>query len=229
MTDVTPALLHGRYEVLAIIGRGGEGTLVRAVDRRHNRDVALKLRRVPDDPREAERLLTESRTLLSLRPHPGLPLARDDFFEGDRHFLVMDWVEGVDLEAVVAEHGQPGLPPATVLRWLAPVAEALTHLHASDPPVVHGDVKPANVLLTPGGRVVLVDFGLSSTRGLRPRGGTPGFRAPEVAAGALPTRAADVYGLAATAFALLAGKPPSGILPVWSDIDPERAARLEQA
>jgi WD40 repeat protein len=229
VSDVASALLHGRYEVIAVVGRGGEGTLVRAVDRRHGRDVALKLRHVPVDPRDAERLLVESRTLLSLHPHPGLPLARDDFFEGDRHALVMDWVEGVDLAAVLAEHGQPGLPPSTVLRWLAPVAEALTHLHTTDPAVVHGDVKPANLVLTPSGRVVLVDFGVSSTRGLRPRGGTPGYRAPEVATGAVPTRAADVYGLAATAFALLSGQPPTGILPTWDGIDPQRASRLEQA
>ena len=115
MSEMTPSLLHGRYEVLAVVGRGGEGTLVRAVDRRHGRDVALKVRRVPDDPRDAERLLVESRTLLSLHPHPGLPLARDDFFEDDRHVLVMDWVDGVDLWAVLTEHGQPGLPPSTVL------------------------------------------------------------------------------------------------------------------
>jgi serine/threonine protein kinase len=229
VSELTPTLLHGRYEVLAVVGRGGEGTLVRAVDRRHSRDVALKVRRVPGDPRDAERLLTEARTLLSLHPHPNLPLARDDFFEGERHVLVMDWVDGVDLGAVLAEHGQPGLPPSTVLRWLAPVSEALTHLHNTDPTVVHGDVKPANLLLTPTGRVVLVDFGVSSTRGFRPRGGTPGYRAPEVAGGELPTRAADVYGLAATAFALLTGQPPSGILPTWNDIDDRRAAQLERA
>jgi WD40 repeat protein len=229
VSELTGSMLQGRYEVLAVIGRGGEGTLVRAVDRRHGRDVALKLRRVPSDPRDAERLLIEARTLLSLHPHPGLPLARDDFFESDRHVLVMDWVEGVDLAAVLAEHGQPGLPPSTVLRWLAPVAEALTHLHTTDPPVVHGDVKPANLVLTPAGRVVLVDFGVSSTRGFRPRGGTPGYRAPEIAAGAVPTRAADVYGLAATAFALLTGEPPSGILPTWDDIDEDRAVQLERA
>ena len=93
------------------MGRGGEGTLVRAVDRRHGRDVALKVRRVPSDPRDAERMLAESRTLLSLRPHAGLPLARDDFFEGDRHVLVMDWVDGIDLGEVLTEHGRPGLPP----------------------------------------------------------------------------------------------------------------------
>ena len=87
MTEVTPTLLHSRYEVLAVIGRGGEGTLVRAVDRRHQRDVALKLRSMSNDPRDAERLLVEARTLLSLEPHSGLPLARDDFFEGGHHVL----------------------------------------------------------------------------------------------------------------------------------------------
>ena len=229
VAETTPTLLHGRYEVVAVIGRGGEGTVVRAVDRRHGRDVALKMRRVPADPRDAERLLTESRTLLSLRPHAGLPLARDDFFEDDHHVLVLDWVEGVDLGQVLAEHGRPGLPPSTVLRWLAPIAEALTYLHTTEPPVVHGDVKPANVILTPLGEIVLVDFGVSSTRGLRSRGGTPGYRAPEAAAGGALARSADVYGLAATAFALLAGQPPTGILPRWDEVDPVRAARLEQA
>ena len=73
MTDLNSAVLHDRYEVVAVVGRGGEGTLVRAVDLRHGRDVALKVRRTPDDPRDADRLLVESRTLLSLHPHQGLP------------------------------------------------------------------------------------------------------------------------------------------------------------
>ena len=211
VSEVPPTLLHGRYEVLAVVGRGGEGTLVRAVDRRHGRDVALKLRRVPGDPRDAERLLAESRTLLSLRPHSGLPLARDDFFEGDRHVLVMDWVEGVDLCAVLTEHGRPGLPPSTVLRWLAPVAEALTHLHTTDPPVVHGDVKPANLMLTPTGRIVLVDFGVVVDPAVSAREGVPAaIGLPRWRRAHCPTRSADVYGLAATAFALLPGSPRRG-------------------
>ena len=151
MSEVTPTLLHGRYEVIAVVGRGARGRWCGRWIDAMGATSRSKLRLVPDDPREAERLLIESRTLLSLHPHPGLPLARDDFFEADRHVLVMDWVEGVDLAAVLVEHGQPGLPPSTVLRWLAPVAEALTHLHRTDPPVVHGDVKPANLVLTPIG------------------------------------------------------------------------------
>lgn len=229
MTQAIPSILQGRYEITNVVGRGGEGTLVHAIDQRHGRSVALKLRPIPADAVDAERFLVEARTLLQLRPHPALPLARDDFFEGDRHVLVLDWIDGVDLAAVLADQGRPGLPMATVLRWLAPVAEALTHLHRSDPAIVHGDVKPANIIVRPNGDVVLVDFGMSSTRGLKLRGGTPGFRAPEVATGGLPSRAADVYGLAATAFALLTGAAPAGVIPDWHGVEPARAARLEAA
>jgi tRNA A-37 threonylcarbamoyl transferase component Bud32/energy-coupling factor transporter ATP-binding protein EcfA2 len=220
-------LLNDRYEVTSVAGRGGEGTVVKATDLRHGRSVALKVRRTPDDAANADRFLVEARTLLSLRPHPALPLARDDFFDGDRHVLVLDWVDGVDLATVLESQGLPGLPMSTVVRWLAPVAEALTHLHHSDPPIVHGDVKPANIIVRPNGDVVLVDFGMSSVPGVLPRGGTPGFRAPEVAAGGSPSRAADVYGLAATAFALLTGAPPAGMMPDWQDLEPARTARLE--
>jgi class 3 adenylate cyclase/energy-coupling factor transporter ATP-binding protein EcfA2 len=117
-----------------------------------------------------------------------------------------------------------------VLAYLAQAAEALTHLHSQDPPVIHGDVKPANLILTKGARIKLVDFGLSSAPDApRRRTGTPGFRAPELAADGAPSRASDIYALAATAFALLTGSPPSGLLPSWDGIDPAQAERLEEA
>ena len=97
------------------------------------------------------------------------------------------------------------------------------------PPVVHGDVKPANLILTSSGRIVLVDFGLSSTPSdeLR-RAGTAGYMAPEVAAGARPTATSDVYSFAATALALLTGEPSSGGAPSWGAIERERIAALER-
>ena len=95
-------------------------------------------------------------------PHPALPLVREDFFDGDRYVVAMDWVEGTDLARLLRERGRPGLAPSSVLAYLAQAAEALTHLHSQDPPVIHGDLKPANLILTKGGRVKLVDFGLSS-------------------------------------------------------------------
>ncbi len=105
-------------------------------------------------------LLREARVLLGLTPHPSLPLVREDFFEGDEYVVVMDWVDGTDLARLLRDKGTPGLPLSSVLAYLAEAAEALTFLHTHDPPIIHGDVKPANLILTRGGRVKLVDFGL---------------------------------------------------------------------
>ncbi|WP_028066713.1 nSTAND1 domain-containing NTPase [Solirubrobacter soli] len=222
-------LVNDRYEVLALRGQGGEAQIVKALDRRHDRVVALKIRPVPDAASRAE-LLTEARILLALAPHPALPLVREDFFDGDRYVVAMDWVDGTDLATLLAERGRPGLAPSSVLGYLAQAAEALTHLHTHTPPVIHGDVKPSNLILTRRGRIKLVDFGLSSAPNLPlRRAGTPGYRAPELAAGAGPSRAADVYALAATAFALLTGGAPAGVLPSWEGIDPAQAEQLEAA
>src|SRR4051794_25020162 len=222
-------IVKGRYEVLRTVGAGGEGHVVKALDLQHDRVVALKIREVRDD-RLRDEVLNEARILLAVPPHPALPLVREDFFDGDRYVVAMDWVEGTDLARLLAERGRPGLAPSSVLAYLAQAAEALTHLHAQDPPVIHGDVKPANLILTKGGRVKLVDFGMSSAPDApRRRSGTPGFRAPELAADGVPSRASDVYSLAATAFALLSGAAPSGVLPSWEGIDPAQAEQLEAA
>ena len=220
-------LLAGRYEVLELLGAGGEARVVKALDHQHGRTVALKIRRVVGE-HAREELLGEARLLLGLEPHPALPIVREDFFLDDEYVVAMDWVDGTDLGRILAENGTPGLAPSSVVAYLAEVAEALMFLHAQDPPIVHGDVKPANLILTRGGHVKLVDFGLSSTPlMLDRRSGTPGYRAPELATGSAPSPASDVYGLAATAFALLTGSPPAGVLPEWEGIDPALAAQLE--
>jgi WD40 repeat protein/tRNA A-37 threonylcarbamoyl transferase component Bud32 len=221
-------LLRGRYEPLEVVGRGGEGEVIRAVDHLHDRTVALKVRRVGDEAAR-DRLLSEARMLLSLSPHPGLPLVREDFFVDDRYVIAMDWIEGADLEALLDDVGRPGLDPALAVGYLQEAAAALEHLHTHDPPVVHGDVKPANLILTSSGQVVLVDFGLSSTPIDGPPGaGTAGYLAPEVAAGEVPTPASDVYSLAATALALLTGEAPSGGPPSWGTLERERIPALER-
>jgi WD40 repeat protein len=213
-----------RYEPVEELGRGGQATVVKAIDTRHGRLVALKVRAAPNGASAG--LLHEARTLLSLPAHPGLAHARDDLFDDGRHVLVLDWVDGVDLAHLLAARGRPGLPLSSVLRWAAQAAEALSVLHRHG--VVHGDVKPANLILERDGRVVLVDLGSSSQPdGPAPDAGTSGFRAPEVAGGAIPTPLSDVYSLAATVYALLTGGPPTGAVPVWSGIDAEVAAQLE--
>jgi WD40 repeat protein/class 3 adenylate cyclase/energy-coupling factor transporter ATP-binding protein EcfA2 len=226
---MTIELLGDRYEPLEVVGSGGEGRVLRALDRQHDRLVALKVRPAPTGSARGE-LLREARVLLSLEPHAGLPLVRDDFFHDGEYVVVMDWIEGTDLGRLLAEQGAPGLPPSTVLRSLAQAAEALTFLHRHDPPVVHGDVKPANLILTEHGRIVVVDFGIASTGDGVARAGTPGFVAPEVAAGESPTRASDIFSLAMTAFTLLTGSPPRGGAPEWpADLDPERRRVFEDA
>ncbi len=222
-------LIKERYEVLGSLGAGGEGYVVKALDRQHDRLIALKIREARGESLREE-LLNEARVLLAVPPHPALPLVREDFFDGDTYVVAMDWVEGTDLARLLAERGRPGLAPSSVLAYLAQAAEALTHLHGQDPPVIHGDVKPANLILTKGGRVKLVDFGLSSAPAApRRRAGTPGFRAPELAADGTPSRSSDVFSLAATAFALLTGSAPAGVLPSWEGIEPAQAEQLEAA
>lgn len=222
-------LIRERYEPLEPLGAGGEGRVVKAFDRQLGRLVALKIRWVPDGAARDE-LLREARILLALPPHPALPLVREDFFDGDDYVLAMDWVDGTDLATLLRDRGRPGLAPSSVIAYLSQAAEALAHLHGQTPPVIHGDVKPANLILATGGRVKLVDFGLSSTPGdLRSRAGTSGYRAPELAADGNPTEASDVYGLTATAFALLNGSAPMGVLPTWEGIDPVQAQQFEAA
>ena len=217
-----------RYEPLEVIGRGGEATVFKAVDTRHERLVALKVRIVPSAG-ASEELLKEARSLLSLPPHRGLAHARDDLFDDGRHVLVLDWVEGIDLARLLGGEGRPGLPVSSVLRWVAQAAEALTMLHQHG--IVHGDIKPANLIVDRDGQVVLVDLGSSSApmTAAPPRGGTTGFRAPEVAGGAPADRASDIFSLASTTFSLLTGSPPGGALPEWDGMSRRIAGSLEAA
>lgn len=201
-------LVRDRYENLGVVGRGGQGEVIRALDHVHDRLVALKVRHLGSEA-ERDALLGEARILLGVHPHPNLPLVREDFVIADRYYLVMDWIEGRDLRRVLELEGLPGLDFKRVLGYLAQAATALDHLHDQDPPVVHQDVKPANLILTQKGRVVLVDCGISSRFGAsRPEHwGTPDYAAPELTIGNL-TPAYDVYGLAVTAYTLFAGAPP---------------------
>jgi serine/threonine protein kinase len=153
-------LVRGRYELLAVLGRGRDNEVVQAIDRQHDRLVALKLRRVGSDDLR-ERLLAEGRALLGLRPHPALPVVRDDFFIDDRYVLVMDWVDGTSAAQIVRERGDPGMARATVLGAVPVIADALDHLHQHTPRVIHGDVCPENVIISGDGRPTLV-FGVGA-------------------------------------------------------------------
>jgi class 3 adenylate cyclase/WD40 repeat protein/energy-coupling factor transporter ATP-binding protein EcfA2 len=167
--------------------------------------------------------------LRGLPPHPFLPLVREEFFDGDRYVVVTEWVEGTSLERLLEDQGTPGLPLSSVLAYLSGVAEALSFLNAQRPPIVHGDVRPANMILARGGRVKLVDPRLASPFELKQSGnGAVGFRAPELEFEP-PSPASDVYALTVAAVALLTGGLPQAGAPEWEGLDPAQAARLDAA
>jgi tRNA A-37 threonylcarbamoyl transferase component Bud32 len=233
--------LRGRYEILEVVGSGGEGQVLRALDHLHARQVAIKVRHLdPHDISRRRDILNEASVLLRMTPDPHASVVREDFILGDRYYLVMDWIDGTPLDRLLGERGDPGLPWAAVLDWMGQVAEVLDHLHGQTPAIVHGDVKPGNVILTSAAdrRAILVDFGISQYHEVAPGSGvgvdarevvgSPGFMAPEMLAGAPPSPASDVFSLAATTFALLLGHPPRlGGPPQWRGIDPAIAAALE--
>ncbi|MEO7803189.1 MAG: tetratricopeptide repeat protein [Actinomycetota bacterium] len=203
------ALIKDRYELITLVGRGSQGEVWRAVDHQHQRNVAIKIRVFQPDSRD--RLLSEARVLLDLKPHKGLPLLREDFFDDTNFFLVMEWIEGVSLKSLL-----PEIARDKVIGYLMQVAETLDHLHSHTPPVIHQDVKPENVLVTPDDRAILVDFGISAGHQAM---GTRGYMAPEIVSSAEVIPASDIFSLAATAFHILTGlEPRPGVRPDWTKI-----------
>lgn len=220
------ALLRDRYELRRRVGHGGQGQVWQGIDHRHRRPVALKMRRF-STPEELETLFREARALLRLPPDERLPVVREDLVLEDCYVIVTDWVDGRDLGQVVEAEGTPGLPLPRVVGYLSQAAGALDHLHGRDPPVVHGDVKPSNLVRTPEGRIALVDFGLGSNPS--EGAGTPGYRPPETK-DAPPGPPTDVFGLAATAYTLLTALPPSfGTRPRIPGFEGAEAERVERA
>ena len=216
--------LLGRYRLIAAIGQGGMGSVQLAEDRRlPGRQCALKAHRPPaaQTPAEArtdlDRFAQEARLLAQL-DHPALPKVSDHFEHDGVGYLVMDYVPGQDLAAVLADAlaRDRKLPVDAVLGWADDLCGALAYLHRLDPPVVHRDVKPANVKLTPDGQLKLVDFGLAQR--LAVAGGPTmtviggGSRAyqPLEQYGDAPVvdPRADVYAAGATLLHLLTGRAP---------------------
>ncbi|MCJ7511661.1 MAG: serine/threonine-protein kinase [Anaerolineales bacterium] len=203
------SFLHQRYRIEALLGKGGMGAVYQAFDETLQIRVAVK-ENLNFNP-EAERQFHREASLLAGLRHPNLPRVTDHFSEEDRQYLVMDFIEGVDLHARAKRH-----PPSVdeVLRWADALCDALGYLHTRTPPIIHRDVKPANVKLQPDGTIVLVDFGLAkvfdqhqTTTGAR--GLTPGFSPPEQYGGSRTDARTDQYSLAATIYALLTGRPPA--------------------
>lgn len=202
-------ILRNRYRIEGQLGKGGMGTVFLAHDLTLDIKVAVKenLNLNPESERQFRR---EALLLASLR-HANLPRVTDHFILEERQYLVMDYIEGVDLHTRIAEQ-----PPtvAEVLGWADAIADALQYLHTLQPAIIHRDIKPANLKLQADGNVVLVDFGIAkifdqsqTTTGAR--GLTPGFSPPEQYGGQRTDARSDQYALAATLYSLLTNVRPA--------------------
>lgn len=191
--------LGDRFMGFELLGAGGTATVWSAYDSERGVRVAIK---TSTDP---VWLQVEGEILASLS-HPGLPRVHE-IGTGKVPYLVMDRIEGKGLDRILAYHVQ--LPLGEALRIACDLLEVLAYLHRDD--LVHGDVKPANVVLTPPGSVKLLDFGIARRPGNCPEavpgGGTPFFMAPEQLMGGPPTFSSEVYSYGLLLYWLLCGRP----------------------
>jgi serine/threonine protein kinase len=209
-------LLHNRYLVVRPLGQGGMGAVYQATDQTFGSTVALKETFSHSD-RLRKAFAHEARLLNRLR-HAGLPVVIDYFAVGERQFLVMQYIPGKNLEQLLEERmakGQGPFLPSQVLSWADQLLDALEYLHAHKPPVIHRDIKPQNLKLTPRSEVILLDFGLAkgvatrmSQAGRSIRGYTPNYAALEQIRGTGTDVRSDLYSVAATLYHLLTGEMP---------------------
>jgi serine/threonine protein kinase len=203
--------LHKRYRIVDILGQGGMGSVYRAVDENLGVDVAVKENLFTTED-YARQFRLEAVILASLR-HPNLPRVSDHFVIGEQaQYLVMDFIEGEDLRQRMDRMGTIGDDDAILIG--AAMCDALEYLHTRKPSILHRDVKPGNVKITPDGHIYLVDFGLAkvmqgteaTTTGARAM--TPGYSPPEQYGTARTDPRTDVYSLGATLYAALTGIIP---------------------
>ena len=198
----------GRYVLEEKVGRGGFGSVYRAWDPVLEMAVALKiLHQRYSDERLKERLLHEGRALAQLR-HANVVRVLNVEQHGGRLGLVMEFLSGETMDALVAAHGKLSDREASVI--VEDVCRALAAVHANG--LIHRDVKARNIIREPAGRIVLMDFGaglsMRTTEAPGTAVGTPLYMAPETLNGAPATAASDVYGVGVLLFYLVTGRYP---------------------
>jgi formylglycine-generating enzyme required for sulfatase activity len=233
-------ILNQRYRIVKQLGEGGFGAIYRAEDTALKTIVAVKENLEYWDV--AQRQFEQEAVLLANLRHPNLPRVTDFFMvPAQGQYLVMDFIEGYDLQTVLDRVGKP-LHTRRVLEWIDQICDALAFLHTQDPPVIHRDVKPANIRITASGQAILVDFGIAKAYNPKSKT-TTGARA--VTAGYSPVEQygegptdvrADQYALGATLYALLtAERPPESVaratgrsLTLPSELNPQLSPAVER-
>ena len=209
-------VLQGRYRIERVLGAGGMSTVYLALDLRFpsvRRLCALKemISHIPD-PRMralAQQSFEREAAMLATLSHPAIPKIYDYFTEGERHYLVMEYIPGEDLETRL-RRTEGMLPVEEVVSWAVQICDVLHYLHSQQPPIIFRDLKPSNIMVDPYGRVFLVDFGIAKVFQAGQRGtmiGTEGYSPPEQYRGIADPRT-DIYALGATLHHLLTRQDP---------------------
>ena len=207
-------MIQGRYCVIKLLGEGGFGAVYLVQDTRLG-GKSLALKESFDSSAEAQQQFQLEANLLASLSHPHLPRVSDYFIEkaSGRQYLVMDFVEGQDLTDMIINRRTP-VPESQALTWMIQVCQAVALLHSQRPrPIIHRDIKPPNIKITPAGQAMLVDFGIAKL--YEPQKGTariakafsPGFSPYEQYAGGTDARS-DVYALGATLYCMLTATVP---------------------
>lgn len=210
------SVLQKRYEIIKVLGVGGMGAVYLAQDLRFSgakRLCAIKemTNNTPDPHvrRLAVQNFEREANLLALLKHVGIPSISDFFTEGVRSYLVMEYVEGENLEDVL-EKTEGMLDEDTVLDWALQICDVLVHLHSQEPPIIFRDLKPSNIMLCDNNKITLIDFGIAKafeTGEKHTMIGTEGYSPPEQYKGKMDPRV-DIYALGATLHHLLTKRDP---------------------
>ncbi len=209
-------ILQNRYRILRKLGQGGMGTVYLAEDQRFGSKVALKEARFERE--DARRAFEREAGLLNRLRHPALPVVMDYFTEGQGQYLIMQFIPGSDLEELLVEKLEKNRGPFPIdqaLQWADRLLDALEFLHGHEPPIIHRDIKPRNLKLTPRGEVILLDFGLAkgaasemSQSDESLHGYSRHYAPLEQMSGKGTDARSDLYSLAATMHRLVTGEIP---------------------
>lgn len=205
-------ILNGRYRLVAQQGSGGMAVIYRADDLALGRTVAIKILRpnLTSDPAFIARFRNEARSIANLM-HPNIVTVHDVGNDGATHYIVMEFVEGLDLKKIIKSDG--ALTVERALRLAIQICAGIGFAHRAG--IVHADVKPQNILVTRDDTVKVTDFGIAQAFTDAQPGekqqvvwGSPHYFAPEQARGEKPTPASDVYSIGIVLFELLSGRLP---------------------
>lgn len=214
-------IVRERYLILNIVGQGGLGTVYQVRDEVYGKGNIFALKELIDQSSGARKQFELESLWLQSLDHNSIPKVREHFEWHDRLYLVMDFVDGDNLEQKLARLGGRPMAEQQIIPWIMPICDALQYLHSRVPPILHRDVKPANIIVTQTGHPVLVDLGIAKehlpgagrTATFVRKAGTEGYAPPEQYTAAGQTGPwSDVYGLGATLYQLLTGGiPPTAV------------------